>query len=908
MSQIRIKHILAGAAALAAGLTLMADDYDIQYPGPGETVSVSETLIATNITFGADGYKLTGTGAIKTPNKAGVGALSALNVTVPHDATAEISVPVQNVYLEDFRKYGDGNLVLSDFTGGYLFRTAVYGGTLMFRDVQFDTAKFQQYPQNAAPVANLVFDGATVRPYNNNTLLGEGGFLFNSVTVEDGGLALGQNYYAIGEVRLNHRIGGTGAISKASDATYDLRILNAVNDLTGGWNLFCGRTYLEYAGGLGTGPVTVSNAQFYANSTMEITNRIVVASNGKVGLAGATDQLTISDVGFTADNTDKKLTLTVGLGGSAETERTVRVKSGETPSEIGGYVLEKGESPYNTVVSLVADGDTLKATSNASSPYITSPDGEAVVHVGANGVMFDTNGSSFDLGATLDVPPVEQTIPGYEVLAENGSFENDTTGWTFYPTGTASDSKVYDNNTSFVTADARYATTNGSHYAVIRPNGGYMQKTFTVPSDGNWKIVFEVSTRAAANWDQGKLKWQLTLVSPDADGPLVLRDWEDEGTRHPFSAYESPTFAARSGAEYTFKITTGTSQNLENLPYDAILVDYVRFVKQPEEKTAYGTVAKTGAGTLSLSGFETSGDVAVDGGTLALTGGAFSSNTVSVANGATLKFVDSMEVAVANASFENVFPADESKTFCYVDGVESSDVTIPDWRVERLHAVSGLGFSGWQQTGGTVSKNSDDTPFPKNSDGSRTAFLRPSSRLSTMVTIPASGTYALSFLHSVRGGAGDLAKGYRLPITVTLGEQQIAFVPAREGSNYEYVEYTGTAELTAGSCRLAFTTGNGTEDGGANLDTASGPMVFIDAVSLVKTGGFVRPTEDNTVWNFESGATFDIGSFDVDLGTAFVDGVQIRGGKSAFRAAGLNVVGSGKLTSQRPTPIVIIIR
>ena len=370
MSQATIKNIMSGAAALAVGLTLVADDYDVQYPGPGETVAVNETLVATNISFGADGYKLQGAGAVQTPSKAGVGANALLNVTVPGGATAEISVPVQNVYLENFEKRGDGNLVLSGFTGGYLFRTAVYGGTLTFRDVQFDTAKFQQFPSGAAPVASLVFDGATVRPYNNNTLLGEAGCLFDSVTVEDGGLALGQNYYAIGEVRLNHRIGGAGAITKVHDATYDLRIQNAVNDLTGGWNLLCGRTYLDYAAGLGSGPVTVSNAQFYANSTMEITNRIAVASNGKIGLSGAAEQLTISDVGFTADNADKKLTLTVGLGGSAETPRTVRVKSGETPVEIGGYVLEKGESPYNTVVSLTADGDTLKATANASSPYI----------------------------------------------------------------------------------------------------------------------------------------------------------------------------------------------------------------------------------------------------------------------------------------------------------------------------------------------------------------------------------------------------------------------------------------------------------------------------------------------------------------------------------------------------------
>ena len=904
MSQAKTKNIMSGAVALAVGLSLMADDYDIQYPGPGETVTVGETLVATNITFGADGYKLQGTGAVQTPSKAGVGATAALNVTVPAGATAEISVPVQNVYLENFEKRGDGNLVLSGFTGGYLFRTAVYGGMLTFRDVQFDTAKFQQYPGGAVPVASLVFDGATVRPFNNNTLIGEAGFLFDSVTVEDGGLALGQNYYAIGEVRLNHRMGGTGAITKVSDATYDLRIQNEVNDLTGGWNLFCGRTYLEYAAGLGTGPVTVSNAQFYANNTMEITNRITVVSNGKIGLSGGAEQLTISDVGFTADNADKKLTLTVGLGGSADTPRTVRVKSGETPVEIGGYVLEKGESPYNTVVSLAADGDTMKATASAASPYITSPDGEAVLHVGANGVTFDTNGSDIDLGARLDVAPVAETMSHDPVLL--GSFEDneDNAGWTF-GAGGGQASGIHGNDSGFVSSDPAYQTQNGSKFAVIRPNGGSLQRSFTVPESGEWKIVFEVSTRPA--WDNGGLEWSLTL-DPGAADETTLRAAQSEGAKHSFQRYESPAFVANVNEEHVFKIVTGASQMIENLPYDAIFVDYVRLEKIPVDVTRYGTVAKTGAGTLSVSGLETSGDVAVSGGTLALAGGALSSNTVSVASGATLKFVDSLEVAIPNASFENVFPADESKTFCYVDGVEISDATIPGWRVERLHAISGLSFSGWQVNGSAVSKNSDGTPFPRTSHGSHTAFLRPSSRLSTVVTIPEAGTYTLTFDHSARGGAGSVSWGYLLPIAVTLGEQTIATVPARDKANYDYITYSGTVELTAGTYTLAFTTGDGGTMDGTAVETASGPMVFIDAVSLVKASGFVRPTEDNTVWNFARGATFDIGSFDVELGTAFVDGVQVRGGKSAFRAAGLNVVGRGRLMSQRPAPTVIILR
>ena len=104
-----------------------------------------------------------------------------------------------------------------------------------------------------------------------------------------------------------------------------------------------------------------------------------------------------------------------------------------------------------------------------------------------------------------------------------------------------------------------------------------------------------------------------------------------------------------------------------------------------------------------------------------------------------------------------------------------------------------------------------------------------------------------------------------------------------------------------------FQTSDGVEMEGQKVETASGPMVFIDGISLVKND-LTRPQEENVVWNFEKGATLDIGSFNVELGKAFVDGVQVRGSKSAFVAAGLNVVGSGKLKSGLKAPTMILIR
>ena len=275
---------------------------------------------------------------------------------------------------------------------------------------------------------------------------------------------------------------------------------------------------------------------------------------------------------------------------------------------------------------------------------------------------------------------------------------------------------------------------------------------------------------------------------------------------------------------------------------------------------------------------------------------------MTVRAGATVRLADTVSVAIPNADFENVDDVAYPNGFCSVETQE-----LPGWTLTRVSSNGNLAYSGWQKNGGTVSKRSDGSVFPGTTNGTHTAFLRPSSRLSTTVTVPEDGTYTLTFDHSARGGSGTVSWGYLLPILVKMGQETLLTVEPREAANYEYRTVPEAVELKAGTYTFAFETGDGGVMEGQKVETASGPMVFIDAVSLVKKG-ISQPSQEGVVWNFEPGATIDVSSFDVELDQAFVNGVQIRGGRGAFTAAGVTVLGTGSIRSATPTGTVIVIR
>ena len=884
--------IIVGGVILAWTVKADEGNYDLIYDGAGGEIAIDETVSATNVQFRADGFVLKGTGMLQAADLASpapgqpVPSGKQINIAVASGAKAEVGVNVKVAWGANFEKTGDGELVLRD-ADFELFRTAVYGGTLRFVNATLGTAKIQNYGDTSAdsPVA-LHLDGVTIKPYNNNVILGETDNTFPTATLGAGGLTLTNNppERPVGEIRLKHHLSGPGGITM--NGGYDLRIQSETGAFTGGWNFLSGRSYLDWASGLGSGPVTVDGtARFLANRTMTIDNTIV-AGTGKIGLAGTAEKLTLTNLAFTAANVERTVTFTVGEG-SLDVPRTVRLALGETPVAIGGINLEKGESQFDTTVSLTADGDVLKATETARAMFISSPDGEAILNVGKDGVTFDTNGADLGLGALVRVEPVE-VVEGYAlVAAENGDFKDGTTGWEFRD-GTGLVSGVYDNDSGFVSAFPEYKTTNETHFAVVRPSAS-LKKTFTLPEPGEWMVVFDLANRPDRQWDEGNLEWQLEI---DGD---VVREMAKEEAKHPFARYASPAFAVNAAGEtHTFRISTGKPNMVGGHPHEAFLIDSVRFEKVPVVRTAHGALTKTGAGCLTVAGLETSGDVTVEAGALALTQGAFVSNTVTVKAGATIRLADVAEVAIANASFEDV----DDTQWTFVKGA----AVIPNWTLSKVSTNPNLDVSGWQKNGSVVS-----SAAPTTTNGTHTAFLRPSSRLSTTVTVPEDGTYTLTFDHSARGGSGTVSWGYLLEIAVKMGDQTICTVPARTAANYGYRTVSEAVELKAGTYTLAFETSDGGEMEGQKVETASGPMVFIDAVSLVKKD-LAQPSQEGVVWNFEPGSTIDVSSFDVELEQAFVNGVQIRGGRSAFTAAGVTVLGTGSIRSATPAGTVIVIR
>ena len=183
--------------------------------------------------------------------------------------------------------------------------------------------------------------------------------------------------------------------------------------------------------------------------------------------------------------------------------------------------------------------------------------------------------------------------------------------------------------------------------------------------------------------------------------------------------------------------------------------------------------------------------------------------------------------------------------------------------------------------------------------------------MATSVYVPHDGVYELSFEQASRWGSAtsSLSRGILLTITVTIDGNEVLVVPPRNITGRvqeEFNRVSAVVTLAAGYHNLKIETddADGTLPNGTNA--ASGTMVFIDNVRLV--GSKVDFADLGATWNFASGATVDVGDADIELDKVYVNGVRIRGGKPAFTAAGLNVIGTGSFRSGPLTGLRIFLR
>ena len=169
---------------------------------------------------------------------------------------------------------------------------------------------------------------------------------------------------------------------------------------------------------------------------------------------------------------------------------------------------------------------------------------------------------------------------------------------------------------------------------------------------------------------------------------------------------------------------------------------------------------------------------------------------------------------------------------------------------------------------------------PYTSHGDSSLFLRASNRVSQAFSVAAAGTYAVTFAQACRR---HLASN-TLQTTVAIDGEEVLVTPVASGY-YDYTRFKAAKELSAGAHVLSFTTGD-TE--GEN----QGEVVLIDDVCVAPADG--TPPSSMTL-NLSTGSVLRLeNSRTFRIADVSVNGLPIKGGRTALAAAGVIVEGFGR--------------
>ena len=196
---------------------------------------------------------------------------------------------------------------------------------------------------------------------------------------------------------------------------------------------------------------------------------------------------------------------------------------------------------------------------------------------------------------------------------------------------------------------------------------------------------------------------------------------------------------------------------------------------------------------------------------------------------------------------------------------------------------------GIQANGSGMSTRGPDTEY-----GRTTAYLRQQARLQQTVTVPADGTYEVSFMHACRFGYNS----YTIPLTCLIDGVVVASNGTRT-ANYGFERSTTHVDLTAGEHTLMFSTGS---------SSVLYAAIFIDDVRLMPVAG--TNTLDGNALAFASGATLDLQNAEQVYigGGVTVDGRVVKGTANTLRRAGVTVTGAGSIQIGPPQGTTVLFR
>ncbi len=680
----------------------------------------------------------------------------------------------------------------------------------------------------------------------------------------------------VNDTAISHTLSGDGIdtlrFTRSSDF-YSVKLRSSSgNDLSGGIIVDGFLLKVQNPNVLGTGPVMLTNnwSGLYVDwqaegSAVDVTNKVVFDTVNSFAAGQDAYKLILHNVGVTDANSGKVVTLGREKTGTAN----VTLSLDGSDNDAIGYFSLRGN------LALDIDGGTISASATGGTRDIfqkVDSDATPTITVHNSPLTIDVaDGGDVSLGVS---PVYSKDHTATSVVEEyktsDWSFEDGPGSWT------VSNGGVYEKGAAAF--DGAGQTTNGTKYVMVR-QGATLSRTISLPSDGLWRVVLEQGCRSGG--------YSLNMATTVSIGGSTVLTIPAVTTAHGFQEYSSDLVQLSAG-DYAFQIAVASGGTYNSLNFDAIRFERV------EETTPGFSIAKTGAGSLTLTGDDfpsTTSELglSVYDGTLVVASAELDGNSIAVANGGEVVFsaVAATDAVVGVAAGGKVTFGQPATELVTNGGFETPVVTsygfqwssACSWTLKPDGSSEERNNAGIQHNGSAVTADSDDqTPY-----GDQSLYLRPGGSASQSVTVPEDGDYTLYFWQAAR----NYGSAHELDLTVYVDGTS---VHVNSGRSARYAPYLTrkTLTLTQGSHTLKFECGSGGADGA---------MVFVDAISLKAVAS---PNDFSAArLSFESGATVELNDVSVrrfKVGEVLVDGVKVLGGNAALEAAGVTIIGDGRIS------------
>lgn len=663
-----------------------------------------------------------------------------------------------------------------------------------------------------------------------------------------------------------------------------------------------GQFRVRRADQLGIGTITLNDGATLMIPAADVTvGNKVVFGNGSYAAAfdNVNAKVTLTSVGSSQDTRNRWVTL--GRTG------TGYCKAGLSLSDVNSESLDR--IVVQGATDLTLDGGTVKIAAEALSPFFYDANGGSLTKnytVTTNGITVDVaEGADVALGISPAFPVVRTVTTNVVATAEieNGGFSSNLSGWTIDTSLNTQGSGIRSNGQPFDTdtASGTSWTTTNSPYLMLRVNQSVARK-ITIPSDGLWRVVFDQGCRPGNNYYSIGMETIVTVKDlAGIVGSTTFPGPTKQAERYGFKRFETAQFNLAAG-DYDLTVAVSEPGALDvnkSMNFDSFFLEKVAV----EESVASGTLTKTGAGTLDISGI-VDAKLAVSAGTLkveketldglsvAVDRGTFAAGSIQMADDSVVNVGASGTLRLYSPDYVNElvngnFEADGP----YTDIVNKGQITGWTFGKTKETTLNASG-SGLQGNGGNCSK---DAPWTPESAGPVTVYLREDSKVSQTFTLDQDGTYTLSFLKACRG----ILYSTTMPFKAFLDGSEVFSSTSNNKDNYE--RFAVELQLAVGSHTISFETGEPT------TRASQGAMVFVDDVKLLRT----LPPEELTTGEVRlvSGATLQLDNASkVTIKNLFVDDVRISGGRKALEAAGVTVTGSGAIRVGDPLGLMTILK